>query len=98
MEYSNEIKGEEAQLTNALRGTYKDGAGRQLTINSIANYVCSISAKCLKRSEKRNKSSQKTRNCERFKPNRPLAYIERAQDAIEFVVTNHKNTSEVLHG
>jgi hypothetical protein len=70
-----------------------------LTPNSIALCAGSITAKCTKRLKNRTKTSQTAKYCEKSKRNRPLAGIETAQSAIEFVVTSSAthHASEVQH-
>lgn len=67
------------------------------TINTIALGAHSIRARCSKHLKNRGRSSQKTRNCKKSKPNQPLALIKQAQSAIEFIVIDSKITGEVQH-
>lgn len=77
-----------------------ESAGTPHTSNSIALYAYSMPGKRQKRLKNKTQMSLDAKNCEESKRNRPLAGIEAAQSAIEFVVTNGHayNACEVQYG
>jgi hypothetical protein len=92
--------GADPSVYNATGSTTGKSARAPLTTNLIALRVHSMPANCTKCFKNRAKSSQKAKNCEISKRNRPLAGIDAAQGAIEFAVTtaSTQNTNEVQHG